>query len=35
MFEDTNLFIGLDDADADLRLETVETLRASVRQGGG
>ena len=35
MFEDTNLFIGLDDADPSARLETVEKLRASVRQGGG
>ena len=35
MFEDANLFIGLDDASPETRLETVEKLRSSVRQGGG
>ena len=35
MFEDANLFIGLDDASPETRLDTVEKLRASVRQGGG
>ena len=35
MFEDANLFIGLDDASPDTRLDTVEKLRSSVRQAGG
>jgi hypothetical protein len=34
MFEDANLFIGLDDASPKTRLETVEKLRASVRSSG-
>jgi hypothetical protein len=34
MFEDANLFIGLDDASPDARLETVEKLRSSVRSSG-
>ena len=35
MFEDTNLFIGLDDEDPSTRLETVKKLRTSVGQAGG
>ena len=35
MFEDANLFIGLDDDDSDKRLATIEQLRTAVRRGGG
>ena len=35
MFEDSNLFVGLDDVDDNKRIEAVDQLRKSVRQSEG
>ena len=35
MFEDSNLFIGLDDVDDGKRIEAIDQLRVSVRQSNG